>query len=85
MAREREEGQPAVTALGESKPEPVESLPVYEEALEKGYLGQVADPTPNERYSQESGDWRTPETDEGAAKEAGRSTFSGAKQKEAGQ
>lgn len=40
---------------------------VVDDAEEKGYLGEKTDPTPNERYSLESEDWRTPETDPEAA------------------
>ena len=41
-----------------------------EEEEKKGYSGFVPDPTPNERYSLESNDWRTPETDPKAYQEA---------------
>jgi hypothetical protein len=43
---------------------------VIAEAEHKGFLGEKTDPTPNERYSLESEDWRTPETDPEAAAEA---------------
>lgn len=49
-----------------------------EEATEVGLFGQEVDPTPDERYSQESSDWRTPETDPAVAAEVGSSRFAGA-------
>jgi hypothetical protein len=42
-----------------------------DEAEEQGFWGHAVDPTPNERYSLESDDWRTPETDRQTAEEVG--------------
>ncbi len=46
-----------------------------DEATEKGYIGIEVDPTPNERYSLESEDWRTPESDAKEAAKVGSSKF----------
>ncbi len=40
------------------------------EANEKGYFGDKVDPTPNENYSLETEEFRTPETDPELAKDA---------------
>lgn len=53
-----------------------------EEATEVGFFGQEVDPTPDERYSQESNDWRTPETDPEVAAEVGSNRFAGAAEPE---
>lgn len=45
--------------------------------VEQGFVGAVPDPTPNERYSLQSDDWRTPETDPAAAAAAGSTRFAG--------
>lgn len=49
-----------------------------DEAEAKGFYGTEVDPTPNERYSLESDDWRTPENDPDAASEVGSKRFAGA-------
>ncbi len=41
-----------------------------DEVQEKGYLGDKVDPTPNENYSLETDEFRTPETDPELAKDA---------------
>ena len=39
-------------------------------ANEQGFFGEKVDPTPNERYSLESNNWKTPETDPKLAAQA---------------
>ncbi len=42
---------------------------------EQGFVGIEIDQTPNERYSQESDDFRTPESDSKEAEKAGSTKF----------
>ncbi len=46
-----------------------------DEATEKGYIGVEVDTTPNERYSQESDDFRTPESDPKEAEKVGSTKY----------
>ncbi len=54
----------------------------FDEMEEKGYMGVKVDPTPNERYSLESDDWATPESDPEAAAKVGSQRFAGSASKD---
>jgi hypothetical protein len=49
------------------------------EAEKQGFIGEEVDPTPNERYSQESDNWATPESDPDEAEKVGSRKFAALK------
>lgn len=65
----------AASQKGESPEERAQKAADEHDA--RGFIGEEVDPTPNERYSLESEDFRTPETDPKLAQEVGSTRFVG--------
>lgn len=77
MAKEAERGESRKADSGGDAGQ-AEVQERMDEATEQGFMGLKVDPTPNERYSLESDDWRTPESDPEAAQAVGSSKFTAA-------